>query len=503
MSTGPTPITLQTNLRKLEPASDFKLQDLLHCRVDIQHDADTLPAERVPETEHKKVRSATMKYVAKPDFVLSSINERSFFAGPEHRETVEHDVSRQAFLLTIHNGQDDPPATLANLDYASLCASGGPAPNIVFETKASKFERSYLSNEKYRWCSTQIITSNVSRAELRIALQRIALAVGRESKGSASVYCHSLVVRCQILEVARLLPSVAAGEDFVNSSAGIDVPWIGTSKLVVGLMSSPIPPTDSKCARYSEGLKLLPGTSPSLYLNGAPRSFIAKKPHVFITTDPRLRTLADLFDEQLNGTDDRGAKLKQLSITLKGLQVRVRGSKNSNDDETHIVGVVLVDNSRPAPFRPRQDLPLIAVGSAQYPIDPELCIIVPNQDLRGRRMSSVARLIENIRRSDVPTTSATTGSLSGWSISPRQDKNKIDNLRAVSIKFDGALPKILFLEAATEDVNSPSWNLVRQKLKEEVQRRAVSAPWVGSPSMTRGLVRQHLMCPQRSGRHVY
>jgi hypothetical protein len=60
-------------------------------------------------------------------------------------------------------------------------------------------------------------------------------------------------------------------------------------------------------------------------------------------------------------------------------------------------------------------------------------------------MASVAKLIESIRRSGVPTTSATTGSLSGWSISPLQDKNKIDNLQTVSIQFDGVLPKILIL----------------------------------------------------------
>jgi hypothetical protein len=329
MSTDPTPIALQTNLRKLKPVSDFKLQEVLHCRVDIQHDADILPEDRVRKIEHKKVRSVTMKHVAKPDYALSSINEESFFAGPKHREILERDLGRQAVLLTIHNGQDDPPETLVNLDYASVCVPGGSAPNIVFEPKDSKFAKSYLSDGKYRWYRTQIITSDVSRAQLRVALQGIALAVDRESEGLASLYCHSLVVRCQTLEVARLLPSVAVGEYFVDSSAGIKIPWTGSNKLILGLMSSPIPPTDSECARYSEGLQLLAGMSPSLYLNGPPRSFIAEKPHVFITTDPRLRTLANLLDEQLVdtlSTVDRAAKLAQLSIMLKGLKVGVPGS---------------------------------------------------------------------------------------------------------------------------------------------------------------------------------
>lgn len=89
MSITPTAITLQTNLRKLELASDLKLQGVLHCQVDVQHDADIVPKERVPETEHKIVRSATMKFIATPECIPSSINERSFFAEPKHREMLQ------------------------------------------------------------------------------------------------------------------------------------------------------------------------------------------------------------------------------------------------------------------------------------------------------------------------------------------------------------------------------------------------------------------------------
>ena len=85
-------------------------------------------------------------------------------------------------------------------------------------------------------------------------------------------------------------------------------------------------------------------------------------------------------------------------------------------------------------------------------------------------MPTIARLIEKIRRSDVPTTSVTKGSLSGWSISPRQDKKKLDNLQAVAIAFDGALPKVLFLIAGTEENNSTNLDIVRRKIKENIQR---------------------------------
>jgi hypothetical protein len=486
MSTDPTPITLQTNLRKLEPANDFKLQDVLLCQFDIQHDDDILPEERVPTTEYQAVRTAMKKYVAQPDYVLSSVDKNSFFADPKHRGTLERDLSRQAVLLTIHNGQDPPPETLVNLDYASVCASGGSAPNIVFKTEASKFEETYLSPEIHRWRRTQIITSNVSTAELRIALQRIAFAIDPEGRGLASVYCHGLFMRCQTLEVARLLPSLAAGEDFVDSSVGIEIPWGKSNKLILALMSLPIPPTNSKCAQYSEGLGLLAGTSPSLYLNGAPQSFITEKPHIFVTTDPRLRTLADLFDEQLKGvvsTDRRASRLKQLSIMLKGLQVMVRGSRNSDDDETHVVSVALVSNSQSTPFRPRPDLPLITVGSAQHFLDPTLCKLVPYQDLHSENMPSIARSTEDDRRPDVPTTSATTGSLSGYSTSPRQDKEKIDNLRAVANKFNEVLPRILFLEIGTDGLEPSRWKLVHDTLKARVQGVS-QQPDEDSPSLS-------------------
>jgi hypothetical protein len=241
----------------------------------------------------------------------------------------------------------------------------------VFKTKASKFERNYSSEEEYRWFSTQIITSNVSRAELSAALQRIALATNLASDGLASVYCHGLVVKCQALEVVRLLPSVATGEDFVDSSAGIKIPWAGSNKLILSLMSPPVPPTTSKCVQHSDGLKLLPGTSPSLYLNGAPRTFIAERPHVFVITDPRLHTITDLLDEQLGSEPSmkaRTAKLKQLKIMLEGLQVRARLSTISNEFATKVVDVVCDDDSQSALFRSRPDLPLINVGSSRTPV---------------------------------------------------------------------------------------------------------------------------------------
>jgi hypothetical protein len=468
---------LQTNLRKLEPANDFKLQDVLHCQVHVQHHVDTPSEERVPAIGHKAVRSAEMKYFARPECVLSSINEKSFFADPKHRVALERDVSRQAVLLTVHNAQAQPPKALIDLDYASVCASGGPAPNIVFETKTSKFESCTLPDGRTRWCSTQIITNNVSRAELEIALQSIALAVAQQSRGLASVYCHGLVMKCQTWEVARLLPSVSAGEDFVDSSTGIRIPWAGSNKLVLALMSSQIPPTSSKSAQYSAGLKLLPGTSPSLYLNGPPRSFIAEKPYVFVTTDPRLDTIADLLDAQLTGvesTQDRAAKMKQLNIMLQGLQVKARVSTNSDEFATRIVSVVYDGNSQSAPFRSRPDLPCVNVGSSQVPqlLDPTLCALVPNQDLRGGQMPSLARSIENIRRTDIPTTSATTGSVNGWLFPRRNNKGNsgaIDILQTISDELEGGLPKVLLLEAGTQDFNSPSYVQLRQTLKERFE----------------------------------
>jgi hypothetical protein len=75
MSTDHISINLQTNIRKLEPASDFKLQNVLHCQVTISHEKNIGPEEMIPVPEHQAVRRATMKYIAKSPYVLSTIDK--------------------------------------------------------------------------------------------------------------------------------------------------------------------------------------------------------------------------------------------------------------------------------------------------------------------------------------------------------------------------------------------------------------------------------------------
>jgi hypothetical protein len=87
-------------------------------------------------------------------------------------------------------------------------------------------------------------------------------------------------------------------------------------------------------------------------------------------------------------------------------------------------------------------------------------------------MPSLARSIENIRRTDIPTTSATTGSVNGWLFPRRNNKGNsgtIDNLQTISDELEGGLPKVLLLEAGTQDFNSPSYVQLRQTLKERFE----------------------------------
>lgn len=490
IQTNAIPVTFQTNLRKLDPTSDFKLQHVLHCQTNVGHEPDVPLEERIPEPEHKAVRSATMKFIARSSYVLSSINERSFFADPKHQATLKRDLSAQAVLLTIYHVHDKPSDDLVNIDYASACASTGSASNIMFQTP-SALQCSSLPDGKQRWCKTQIITSNVPREDLESALQKIALAIDPESNGSTSVYCHGLNMGCQVLQVARLLPSVATDEDFLDPSAGIEIPWVGANKLVSSLMSQPIPPKDSPKARDSDGLMVVPGSSTSLYLNGAPQVFIAEKPHIYVTPDPNHDTLDKLLFEQLKRTqspEGRTAKLDQLRAMLKGLRVRLSNSR----DETHVASEMCYINPQSAPSHQRHDAwpakgekgshsdrPCFNVGSKDFPVllPAELCIPVPNQDLRSGRSPYLARLIENMRHADIPTTTTATVPLSGWSIARHQSMEKINNLQEVFKEFGGTLPTVLFLEARTgpKDKPSPNWDLVRQTLKENMQRLSQQA----------------------------
>jgi hypothetical protein len=257
------------------------------------------------------------------------------------------------------------------LDYASICASDGSAPNIVFETEPSKFQRSYYSDTEYRLYRTQIVSNNGSREEFKSALLSIARASKRLA--SASVYSHGLVVECRNLEVVRLLPSVAAGEDFVDNSAGIKIPCLGSNKLVPSL------------------------TSPTPYLNGAPEFFIAEKSHVFTTTDPTPQTRADSSNEKLRA-------------------------------------------------------------------------LVAKHDASGEYMRWLDSLIEDDRRSDAPITPATTKAMTGWPVSRRKNEKRTDNLQSFSDASNGDLPTVLFLEIGTEDAAPSDWQLVRQTLKERLQK---------------------------------
>lgn len=377
MSTNAVPVTLQTNLRALRP-DDFRLQDVLHCQAIVQKETD------IPQSEYQAVSQATLKYLGKPARIISTIDKSSFFANPEHRTTLERDERNHQFVLVVsYNGHDKPPASFTEFDCASVCLASNVDPDIVFETAHSAFKRTQLPDNKWRWCRTQIITSNVSEAELEVALAKILQALDPEDKGLASAWCHRVVMECQVLELSRLLPIIVEGKDFVDSNAGIKVPFARLNEIARIIKSSALPRTIPQEAHNADGLTLLPGISPTVYLDEMSQVLVAEKMHVHVTPDTKTHTLADLLIKQFSGTlstEDRSAKLKTLGRMLKGLRVNVRVA---GEVEERVISAMWDGNSKSAPARlrhhvwvskrgdcPLEDLPCANVGSSWDPCPP-------------------------------------------------------------------------------------------------------------------------------------
>ena len=476
MATVPVQVTLSTNVRKLEPASDFKLQDVLHCQIHVEHAVGVGPEQVIPKNVHKAVCQATKNYLdTETNHVMSTVNFGAFFVDPSNRAKLEHDVTNKFVILTIHHGKDQPPAEIADLDYESAWASDSATPSILFEKAPSVFVH---TPKRGQWHRTQIITSTMSPMEINIAFQRVALAINAQ-QNRMSVHCHSVVVESQSLKVGSLLRSSAEGEDFACGSTGVEISLAAINELLRVIQSPTTLPTDSPSAQNSDGLMLLSGTSPILYRDASPALLVAEKSHVYVTPDPKPHTLAEFFTKQLastRSTAERSAKLKTLGEMLKGVQVDVR---IRTMHETHVATGLWDGNSQsaPNPLRhrawtskdegyPLAEFPCLNVGSFKEPVllPPELCTFLPGQDLRRGHTPAFSRLIEGVRRSVPPNMTAEPELLNGWSIERRQTRENTDNLQVAFERLGRALPRFLFLEAGTEDIKSSSWDLVRQLL---------------------------------------
>jgi hypothetical protein len=254
MATGPTPITLQTDLRKLEPASDFKLQDVLYCQIRVKHAVGVSTKQDIPSGVDRAICRAAKNYLeTKTDHVTSTVNYGAFFADPSSKAKFAHDLTNKFVLLAIHRGQDQPPAEISDFDYESACISNGAAHSIVFENAPSVFVR---TPRKAQWHRTQIITSAMPPAEINSAVKTAALAIASEQEG-LSVHCHALVVGTQSLNVGSLLLSSAEGNDFVVKKAGIDISLVAIDELLRVIRSPTALPTNSPSAQDSDGLTLL------------------------------------------------------------------------------------------------------------------------------------------------------------------------------------------------------------------------------------------------------
>jgi len=486
MSTNAAPVTLQTNLRELNPTNDFKPQHVLYCQLNVAHDANVHSDAKNPASELLAVRQATKNFLEESKCIMSTIDKNHFFANPDCEEKLKLHASKRYVLLTVYDGKVEPSNEAVSFDYASACLSGGSFPDIAFETAPSPFKRSSgkHSSDKQQWYRTQIISSNMSHLELVSAFERFHLALDPKL-GVLPRYCHALVVKTQTLEVNSLISSIAQGVDFADKSADIQIPLASLNELIRVIN----PPTtlfiNIESVQDSDGLTLRLGTSSNLYRGAAPRLLVAEKSHIHATPDPKLHTLADFLKKQLASTwskTERAAKLKSLCAMLKGMEVgvRVKGLQ-----EKHKVAEVLDGSSQSAPPSSRHrawtakhedyplaDLPCLNVGSLREPVllPPELCTILPDQDLRRGHTPSLARLIDSIRRSDSPIQTANTELLSGWRIKHRQNSEKVDDLQVVFDNLGGALPTILFLEAGTEAIECPSWDSVRRLLKQSLKR---------------------------------
>jgi hypothetical protein len=485
MATDPILITLSTNLRALE-RGDFKLRNVLHCKADIEHYSDFSESEiavGIAPGQYQAVNQATRKYLGKPERVVSTIDKTSFFADPEHRAELERDES--SVLVIIYNGHGKPPATFADFDCASVCVLSGSVPGIVFETAPSAFKRMQLPNDDWKWCRTQIITSNISEGELETFLARINQALDPEEK-MANAYCHHVAMKCQVIEVSRLLRSIVEGNNFVDGDVNISLARL--HELARAIKTSAIPRTIPQDAHSADGLALLSGTSPTFYLDEASQLLVAEKAHIYITPDSKIHTLADLLIKQLTGTlsaEDCSARLKNMSRLLKGLRVSVRVAGMV---EERVISAMWDGNSKSAPSGRRHhawsskrrdhllaDLPCVNVGSSWDPVllPPELCRVLPGQDLRGTQTPCLSRSIESLRRSAPSGSGTPTGSMNGHLIRRPQSKN-LETTRTVS-KFGGVLPTVLFLQAGTDGVKSPCWDSVRQTLKNVIQSASQSS----------------------------
>lgn len=135
-----TDITLQTNLRKLKPANDFKMQDVLHCQIHVEHAGGVSPEQTFPKSVRKAVCQAAKNYLdTETNHVTGTVNFGAFFADPSNGAKLAHDVANKFIILTIHHGKHQPPAEIADLDYECACASDSANPGIVFEKAHSVF----------------------------------------------------------------------------------------------------------------------------------------------------------------------------------------------------------------------------------------------------------------------------------------------------------------------------------------------------------------------------
>lgn len=290
--------------------------------------------------------------------------------------------------------------------------------------------------------------------------------------------------------MSRLLLSIVKGEELVVQPTGdkipsVKIPLTRLNELIRVIKARAIPSTTPQDNQNADGLTLLPGTSPSLYLGDASDLLIAENPHIYVTPDTKVHTLAELLIKHSTGTlssEDRSAELKNLGRMLKGLHVSVRVGCTV---EERFISAMWDGNSKPAPSRlrhhawtlkrgdyPLADLPCVNVGSSLDPVllPPELCNVLPGHDLRGEHLPCISRSIEALRR-DAPLVADASAQQTRGHLIPRpHSRQKIDNLQVVSDKLDGVLPRVLFLEAGTEGVKSSSWIPVREALKKQMRR---------------------------------
>ena len=284
------------------------------------------------------------------------------------------------------NGYGKPPAKLVDFDCASIFTSSSSVPDIIFETTPSAFKRSLLPDGEWQWSRTQIITSNISKQELGIAIAKIPQALDPEENRSVTAWCHPVVMRCQELELIRLLPSIVKGEAFVFQPADektplVSIPLTRLNELVRVIKASAIHSTTPQDNQNADGLILLQGTSPSLYLGDASDVLIAENPHIYVTPDNKVHTLAELLIKHSAGTwsnEDRSAELKNLGRMLKGLHVSVRVGSTV---EERVISAIWDGNSKSTPSRlrhhawtlkrgdyPLADLPCVNVGCSLDPV---------------------------------------------------------------------------------------------------------------------------------------